>query len=280
PFGARRRGAEPPWAREANDARAPEDPAPAAGTPAEPGTAADNDPTEALLKDLAAHRGTRQDLDDDVTGELDLDSLTDEEDGDDIPAAHPPASRPDLARDAQVLSLDAHRRSRPADGPDPDAPAVDPRGTHPSGRGRTTTPRETDDEEVDLEPTGSAAPGADEAAPEHGATVPEADETAPGADGTAPGDAAADEDSSPVPATDGDAVRRPGGADTIDDESPADGTSADEAGKSSPAPESPTAPARKSAPAAKPARPAARKSRRSVPSWDEIVFGSRSDPSE
>lgn len=60
--------------------------------------------TEALLDDLAAHRGSRQDL----QPELELED-------EDAPlwGAHPPASQPELARDAHVLTL-PKRRKEPA----------------------------------------------------------------------------------------------------------------------------------------------------------------------
>lgn len=227
PLGSSRsRGSEPPWAR-GQAASDTGDPPEASTDPgALPnGSSSTADPpevdmTEALLEDLAANRGTRQEIDD-LQDELDLDSLADEP-----PAAHPPASRPDQARDAQVLSLDAHRRNRPsdapADGPDPDEVALDPRGTHPSGRGRGAAP--------DIEATEEATEG----------NTP-----------TTPVDAPTDE-----PQSD-------------DSPTPEDDRAGDDA---------PSEPAPEETPAPRKAKPAPKKDkRRSVPSWDEIVFGSRSD---
>ncbi|HQY33367.1 septation protein SepH [Actinotalea sp.] len=82
--------------------------------------------THALLDDLADRRGVRQPLeesDDDEDGEefegfgpqhafdFDLPGLTTPAA---IPAAHPPASRPDLATDAQVLTMPTDRSHRGA----------------------------------------------------------------------------------------------------------------------------------------------------------------------
>lgn len=105
--------------------------------------AAEPDPTDALLDDLRGRRGVRQPVDTD-----------DDEDGGDadafegfgpqhafdferpgtttpgpVPAAHPPASRPDLAVDAQVLELPAGARR--AGGPD-GAAAGDARADRPA----------------------------------------------------------------------------------------------------------------------------------------------------
>jgi hypothetical protein len=236
PLGASRsRGSEPPWARgqaasEAGEPADAPDPGDSPEASTDPGalpngssSTADSpevDMTEALLDDLAANRGTRQEIDD-LQDELDLDSLAD-----DPPAAHPPASRPDQARDAQVLSLDAHRRNRPseapADGPDPDEVALDPRGSHPSGRGRGVAA----DVEVNGDSTEDDAP-------------------------TTPVDSPVDD--SPAP----------------DDDRAGDDAGTDDAPSESAAEETP---------APRKAKPAPKKDkRRSVPSWDEIVFGSRSD---
>lgn len=114
---------------------------PAPDEPAE-GPAAEPVPsTDDLLADLAGRRGVRQPLlggdeaddgDDDVfegfgpQHAFDFDHPGATAPGD-VPAAHPPASRPDLAVDAQVLSLPSgRRRARPADegtGPLPDTAA-------------------------------------------------------------------------------------------------------------------------------------------------------------
>lgn len=84
------------------------------------------EPTHALLDDLAGRRGVRQEPDPEHDDEefagfgpqhaFDFDNpdLT-------VPAAHPPASRPDEARDARVLRL-----------PSP-APAVQPQAGHAAG---------------------------------------------------------------------------------------------------------------------------------------------------
>lgn len=266
-----RPGAEPPWAREDRRAGAADravtdrdgsgaDTTTAGGAPRSAGGGATEDPvtspadlpdddaTEALLDDLAAHRGTRQDIDD-LQDELDLDSLDEDDDGDDIPAAHPPASRPDQARDAQVLSLDAHRRARPGVGPDPDEVALDPRGTHPSGRGR---PAPSTDEDARATTTARTAdtraeggPAAGEAtdAPDTHASDPDAEPPTDHGDGDP-------EDASPAAAS-----------------PDADGSATEE---DAPAP----------ARTARSSRASGRKQRRSVPSWDEIVFGSRSDPTD
>ncbi|WP_448072092.1 septation protein SepH [Georgenia yuyongxinii] len=87
-------GPEPLGAPWHDEAVSPSAPSPAAAPV--PGEPADS-PTDALLAELAAHRGTRVDLamDDDVA----------EEDPDGFDGAHPPASRPEQATDAHVLSL-------------------------------------------------------------------------------------------------------------------------------------------------------------------------------
>ncbi|MGC5627148.1 septation protein SepH [Georgenia sp. Z1344] len=316
PLGATRPrgGAEPPWARDetsrarsgtdgetAVEVGAPQGTDDAEDEVTSPADLPESDTTEALLDDLAAHRGTRLDLDD-LQDELDLDSLDDDTAPDttpvdDVPAAHPPASRPDQARDAQVLSLDAHRRSRPLPGagPDPDAPALDPRGTHPSGRGRTAP---TGAGPTDARPQGAGEPGAGRTAaeaagsgsgPEAGSgSGPDRDaepsgtgstETTSSASESAPDDETAATGSSAGPATgsgtttvDDDATPSGDGSGTSDP-SETGATQADAADRS----DAETDDADSPAPAPRPARSSGRKQRRSVPSWDEIVFGSRSD---
>jgi predicted nucleic acid-binding protein len=85
---------EPLGAAWHGEAVSPSAPSPAAA-PAPSGEPADS-PTDALLAELAAHRGTRVDL------ALDDDAAEDE---DAFDGAHPPASRPEQATDAHVLSL-------------------------------------------------------------------------------------------------------------------------------------------------------------------------------
>src|SRR5699024_6387265 len=90
---------------------------------------------------------------------------------------------PDQARDAQVLSLDAHRRNRPgdapADGPNPDEVALDPRGTHPSGRGRDTA-ADAGTAEDDDAATSVDGPSEDSAAPQTDGVAEQKDsDTAP-----------------------------------------------------------------------------------------------------
>ncbi len=84
--------------------------APSAGSApaASAGATHRDDGTETLLAELAASRGTRVELQPELEAE----------DGDALwpPAAHPPASRPEEARDAHVLSL-PRRRSGSEDGP-------------------------------------------------------------------------------------------------------------------------------------------------------------------
>ncbi|MFC4555894.1 septation protein SepH [Georgenia faecalis] len=83
----------------------------------------EEDPTEGLLAELSASRGTRQELDlgieDDILGALDL-----------PPAAHPPASRAEHAGDAHVLSLPPRGPDRPVrpetPRPEEHAPAEEP----------------------------------------------------------------------------------------------------------------------------------------------------------
>ncbi|TRW47142.1 septation protein SepH [Georgenia yuyongxinii] len=86
-------GSEPLGVAWHGEAVPPSAPSPAAAATEEP----TDSPTDALLAELAAHRGTRVDLamDDDAA----------EEDADGFDGAHPPASRPEQATDAHVLSL-------------------------------------------------------------------------------------------------------------------------------------------------------------------------------
>ncbi|MPV38572.1 septation protein SepH, partial [Georgenia subflava] len=82
--------------------------APAAGGP-------DGSPTETLLAELAAHRGTR--------GELQPELEPEDEDGEGLWGAHPPASRPEEATDAHVLALP---RREPAASVATDEPGTTP----------------------------------------------------------------------------------------------------------------------------------------------------------
>lgn len=92
--------------------------------------------TEALLDDLAAHRGNRQD----IQPELELDD-------EDAPlwGAHPPASQPELARDAHVLTL-PKRRSEPAppEQPEPDSTPSRPEDAARSGESEGEEPHDGD----------------------------------------------------------------------------------------------------------------------------------------
>lgn len=293
PLGStRRRGTEPPWVRDSSRTAAtpagavtpdestehsPVDPADLPTDHGEP----EKEMTEALLDDLAANRGTRQDIDD-LQDELDLDALTGP-DGDGIPAAHPPASQPGEARDAQVLSLDAHRRTRPTDGPDADEEAFDPRGTHPSVRGRSgrtaadeaTKTRDEQAQDKARDEKGADSPGAargtDDSAP-----TSTAERSPRGRDGTGSrtGDSAEPRTAdAPTDAGSSDVDTSSSNDHSSTDDSSGAGTPADDdaAAKDS----KPAAPA-EPPPAKKPAR-SSKRQRRSVPSWDEIVFGSRSD---
>ncbi|HWS58076.1 MAG TPA: septation protein SepH [Actinotalea sp.] len=108
--------------------------------------------THALLDDLAGRRGVRQPLDE-----------LEDDDGEDfegfgpqhafdfehpgvttpaaIPAAHPPASRPDLATDAQVLAMPSARGARvapsPADDGDPGVLGAPPAAPEPTTRAKS-----------------------------------------------------------------------------------------------------------------------------------------------
>ncbi|QDB79438.1 DUF3071 domain-containing protein [Georgenia wutianyii] len=98
--------------------------------------------TDDLLAELRASRGTRP--------ELDLEAVEDDEDWDLPPAAHPPASRPHEAVDAQVLPLP--RDIRPAAVPAPSASADErtaPAQPTPSSEQQTarTGPRATPGEQ-------------------------------------------------------------------------------------------------------------------------------------
>lgn len=97
------------------------------------------EPTDALLADLAERRGVRQEVDpehdEDFPGfgpqhafDFDHPELT-------VPAAHPPASRPDEAHDARVLTMPT--KPEPAAG---DRPAGHAAGEHEPGGGRGATP--------------------------------------------------------------------------------------------------------------------------------------------
>ncbi|GAA1631084.1 septation protein SepH [Georgenia ruanii] len=164
--------------------------------------------TDALLAELAAHRGTRE-------------ALLDPEDEDLPGGAHPPASRPDLATDAHVLSL-------------PRRDTTDDRHLTDSGIG----------------------------------TIPALPGPPPTIPGTTPALAAEGPDGDEAPAADDDEAR--------DGERPEPGRPEPghpEAGR----PEALRPAPVRAEPAARPAaQPRRRKStRRSVPSWDEIVFGAK-----
>lgn len=182
--------------------------------------------TAALLDDLSDRRGTRQPLE---VGEDDEDDDAFEGFGPQhafdfdnpdatVPAAHPPHSRPDLAVDAQVLSLPSG--PRPRGGTDDDATAEGP-----------AAPEQAAPEDLVEGPDGSAV-----AAQDDGAT----------ASGTEP----------ETPATGGTASTEPGAGTDATGGRGATGPT----GRAGGAP-----------------RARAKRGRASVPSWDEIVFGAKSD---
>ncbi|MBX9244770.1 DUF3071 domain-containing protein, partial [Actinotalea ferrariae] len=110
--------------------------------PAEP----EPDPTHALLDDLSGRRGVRQPVDegDDEPEDaeefegfgpqhaFDFDRPGATTPGP-VPAAHPPASRPDLAVDATVLELPAQARRSPARTGEDDARPATARSDRPTG---------------------------------------------------------------------------------------------------------------------------------------------------
>ncbi|WP_182111315.1 MULTISPECIES: septation protein SepH [unclassified Actinotalea] len=126
---------------------------PAAAAPHAP------DPTHLLLDDLSGRRGVRQPLDEPSDAHTD----DPEDDGEDfegfgpqhafdferpgsttpgpVPAAHPPASRPDLATDATVLELPPSARRRPvADDASTPAVAAPDAPTPPAGEADVPPP--------------------------------------------------------------------------------------------------------------------------------------------
>ncbi|GAA4433210.1 hypothetical protein GCM10023169_39960 [Georgenia halophila] len=114
-------GAQTPPAGTAPSAASASTSASSAGT-----TEHEGDETESLLAELAANRGTRMDLQPELEPH--------DDDGENMWGAHPPASRPEEARDAHVLSLPRReRRTRqqaqpeesPPAAPAEDAPAVE-----------------------------------------------------------------------------------------------------------------------------------------------------------
>ena len=170
-------------------------PFPTAATPAEADGPADSS-TDSLLAELAAHRGTRMELQDDLDDDDDADLWRDAH------GAHPAASRPEEATDAHVLSLPRREVAGPE--PSPDAPGTIP--ALPADLAPAAVRESIDDVARDLPPRGE-----DGRAPEQHAE-------GPGNRGTG---------------------------------------------------------AEPTAPAARPGRRQRNTARRSVPSWDEIVFGAK-----
>jgi len=127
--------------------------APSAGTPAHAG-----DGTESLLAELAAHRGTRVE----VQPELEPDAG----EGEDLwgDGAHPAASRPEDATDAHVLALPRRERGGVEDGPGT-IPAL-PAPEDPDTSGTTAEPAApaSSHERTPERAGGAAAPPADKPA--------------------------------------------------------------------------------------------------------------------
>ncbi|WP_341361221.1 septation protein SepH [Georgenia sp. M64] len=119
--------------------------------PAEPAeeTRPERSETDNLLAELAAHRGTRLEL----QPELEPD---DDEGGAlwDAPGAHPPASRPEEATDAHVLALPRRAVTQAETGPGT-TPAL-PAGGRPGGEDVQVAP---DDRDVEAADRSSGGPG-------------------------------------------------------------------------------------------------------------------------
>lgn len=106
--------------------------------PALPEPEPEPDATHALLDDLAGRRGVRQELDPEADDEFPgfgpqhaFDFEHPSAAAEPVPAAHPPASRPDTAVDARVLQMPA-ARAEPAGAPvpEPRSPGAPPAGPH------------------------------------------------------------------------------------------------------------------------------------------------------
>ncbi|MEE6274357.1 septation protein SepH [Georgenia sp. MJ206] len=215
------------------DARVQDRHTPSAHSAAE---GADTSPsTDDLLAELSASRGTRQ--------ELDLGpGFDDDGDWDLPPAAHPPASRPDEARDAHVLAMPARARR-------------DESARHPAGATSTSAPSAgATGRGDDAAPSGS--PEQRPAGSGHEPQGRDGGNRAAGAgDGTGGGraDAAADASRSTSRGATASGGRTPAGG----------------------APGSSTGGAAPSSDDALKRRSRAKGRRTSVPSWDEIVFGAK-----
>lgn len=261
------------------------------------GASAHEDERESLLARLSASRGTRNEaagpeemagLDEDADALAEhADAAADHDPGtdawDEFPGAHPAASHPHEAPDAAVLSLRDHRERE-------DARLREQRSHHPSAAG--TPARDEDHPRFEkAEPEPADVSGASDDSPSTVRRVVDAlgaaaaDEVAattggdPGQDADdAAGPDPADPSGRSVSVTAGDATERialvrarrgeDAGVEPAASADPADRDTAEDAGGSG------QDTLDVAVPVAKPKR---KGNRRSVPSWDEIVFGTRSD---